>query len=533
MKRLLVMVALALLLSATVYAAFTNPEANIRWNRSNILRENGPLSVWMAETETYVGGTATLPDRLRIGEISAPSGNPSANTGWLYAKDAAGTSTLYFEDDAGTVTALGNSFTGGSITSDLTFGNGVDILSTTTNGHTNSLGVRDIDGAAYVDVLRWTNANAPTIVMGNANGTTAITSSDWAISATGAATGMGAITMDGLLTGTLGATITGAAISLNNSSNFAVNIGTGTTTTQVTIGGGSNRVDVASDSWDVTNGAVSGVTTLGMSGDLTMANGKAIQGSTTIGETIKMKAYDNDTGPAYVDALTITNGNAPSISFGNNATTVAVNSTDWDIDATGAMTGIGAITMDGLLTGTLGATITGAAVALNASSNFAVNIGTGTTTAQVTLGGGSNRVDVASDTWDVTNGAVSGVVSITGAGTGALGGFKMTVTDDNNGKTLAATESGTVQTNAGAVGSAAWTLPEAAAGLTYTFIVGAAQELRITPDAGDKINHAGTAAANGEYYWADAIGESVTIVAIDSSTWVVTAQTGTWSEQTP
>jgi cytoskeletal protein CcmA (bactofilin family) len=39
-------------------------------------------------------------------EISAPSGNPSTNYGWLYVKDNSGTSDLYFEDDGGTVTEL-------------------------------------------------------------------------------------------------------------------------------------------------------------------------------------------------------------------------------------------------------------------------------------------------------------------------------------------------------------------------------------------------------------------------------------------
>ena len=39
-------------------------------------------------------------------EISAPSGNPTANQGWFYVKDAAGTTTPYFEDSTGTVTSM-------------------------------------------------------------------------------------------------------------------------------------------------------------------------------------------------------------------------------------------------------------------------------------------------------------------------------------------------------------------------------------------------------------------------------------------
>ncbi|GEM_PF-1699816 len=49
-------------------------------------------------------------------------------------------------------------------------------------------------------------------------------------------TGSGAITSAGLLTGSLGLTVSGAAVSLNNSSNFDTNINTGTSTGTVTIG---------------------------------------------------------------------------------------------------------------------------------------------------------------------------------------------------------------------------------------------------------------------------------------------------------
>lgn len=138
----------------------------------------------------------------------------------------------------------------------------------------------------------------------------------------------------GRITGTGGATITGAATNINASSNFATNIGTGTTNAAVTIGGGSN--------------------------------------------------------------------------------TVAINSSDWDITTTGVMTGIGAITADGLITGTAGATLSGAAINLNASSNFAVNVGTGSTNAAISIGGGSNTVAVNSSSWDVTTaGVASGLTKIT------------------------------------------------------------------------------------------------------------------------
>ncbi len=187
-------------------------------------------------------------------------------------------------------------------------------------------GVLKVNGDGTVAIIGATGITGATTVtgsfgttgattLGNASSTVAVNSSDWKISTVGDMTGIGAITADGLITGTLGATITGAAVNLNASSNFATNIGTGSSNGAISIGGGSN--------------------------------------------------------------------------------TLTINTSDWDISATGDMTGIGAITSDGLLTAALGATISGATINLNADSNFAVNIGTGTSTGTVTIGGtGTQAIDI-------------------------------------------------------------------------------------------------------------------------------------------
>ena len=83
----------------------------------------------------------------------------------------------------------------------------------------------------------------------------------------------------------------------------------------------------------------------------------------------------------------------------------------------------GTTTSTGLITGNAGTTITGAAVNLNASSNFAVNIGTGTTTSTVTLGGNSNNVVIDSSVWDITGaGVASGLTGLASTGTIAFSG---------------------------------------------------------------------------------------------------------------
>lgn len=94
------------------------------------------------------------------------------------------------------------------------------------------------------------------LTLGASTGTTAITSSDWAIGATGIMTGMGAITTNGLVTGTAGATISGDAINLNASSNFATNINTGTTNAALSLGGGNGTVAINSSDWDITTTGV-------------------------------------------------------------------------------------------------------------------------------------------------------------------------------------------------------------------------------------------------------------------------------------
>lgn len=86
----------------------------------------------------------------------------------------------------------------------------------------------------------------------------------------------------------------------------------------------------------------------------------------------------------------------------------------FQVSSGGAVTAVGVNAGAGLIQGSLGLTVTGATVNLNASSNFAVNIGTGTTNAAVTIGGNSNTVEINSSNWDVsTTGAISGLTGIT------------------------------------------------------------------------------------------------------------------------
>jgi len=117
----------------------------------------------------------------------------------------------------------------------------------------------------------------------------------------------------------------------------------------VSIGGGSNTVAVNSTTWDVATTGAGTFVGITSSDDISLANGKALKSSTTTAETVKLQGYDVD-NTTYRDVLTITNGNTVTAVIGSNNETISVNSADWDIGTTGDMTGIGAITMDGILT---------------------------------------------------------------------------------------------------------------------------------------------------------------------------------------
>jgi hypothetical protein len=94
----------------------------------------------------------------------------------------------------------------------------------------------------------------------------------------------GTETIAGLLTGNTGQTINGGAINLNANGNYAINIGTGTSTGAISIGGGSNALTINSSAFDVSSaGALSGITTISASGAVTagLYNGQTITSAAT------------------------------------------------------------------------------------------------------------------------------------------------------------------------------------------------------------------------------------------------------------
>jgi len=365
-----------------------------------------------------------------------------------------------------------------------------------TGGMSASGGTVNLNSSSNNAVNIGTGTSTGLVTIGGGSGTAAINTSDWDINATGDMTGIGAVTMDGLLTGTAGATMSGAAVNVNASSNFATNINTGTSTGAVSVGGGSNTVAVDSTSWDIsTAGVGSGFTGLTSTGTINFSGAGAFRlrevagitnpgtACTTVGElimdTVDQVLYSctnagtdawqkvgsgsdagtldgidsasflrSDASDNYTSGtLTLDNGTTLTVNgvanIGDNGDTVAIDSSDWDISTTGAMTGISGITNDSIFT------TSGGAVNVNASSNFATNINTGTSTGAVSIGGNANTVAIDSSAWDISAaGAASGFTTIgasgnvtTSGGTFCVGSTCLNETNaaGDNGATLVGT----------------------------------------------------------------------------------------------
>ncbi|MHC4739779.1 MAG: hypothetical protein ACYS9Y_12815, partial [Planctomycetota bacterium] len=99
-------------------------------------------------------------------------------------------------------------------------------------------------------------------------------------------------------------------------------------------------------------------------------------------------------------------------------------------------------------------------------------------------------------------------------------------------ETVLAADSGKifVSTGSSTGGTVTYTLPTAAAGLTFTFIDAsavAADDVRITASSGDSIN--GGTVAKSYICKTDAAKQSVTLVAVNAGSWIITSEVGTWA----
>ena len=131
-------------------------------------------------------------------------------------------------------------------------------------------------------------------------------------------TGTGAITSAGLLTGNAGATISGGMISLNNNSNFPVNIGTGNSTGAVTLGNSSNTITLPAFNQDgVVHNNAAGLLSTGLIITDDIAN-DAITNAKMADDAIgNAEMLDNAIGTTELQDNAVTNAKMADNAIGN------------------------------------------------------------------------------------------------------------------------------------------------------------------------------------------------------------------------
>ena len=236
-------------------------------------------------------------------------------------------------------------------------------------------------------------------------------------------TGTGTITSAGLLTGSAGAAISGGAVNINNNSNFATNINTGTSTGAVRIGGSSNTITLPaftaagvvhndntgllSTSLIVNNDIAIGTIDLTsrVTNVLPIANGGTNSGAALSGSSIMVSdgtsiiqgakgtnttvLHGNASGVPTYSAVDLTQDVSGVLPIPNGGT--GSNTQNW-VDLTTNQTVSGIKTWNDLAIFNAGITALGGVVNLNNNSNNATNINTGSSTSNITIGGAGNSL---------------------------------------------------------------------------------------------------------------------------------------------
>ena len=97
--------------------------------------------------------------------------------------------------------------------------------------------------------------------------------------------------------------------------------------------------------------------------------------------------------------------------------------------------------------------------------------------------------------------------------------------------TVVTGDSGKTITNTGASGAVTNTLPTAAAGLQYGFIITAAQTLQIKASGTDTIRIGTTVSAAAGFAETNVVGTAITLLSTASGSWIATSTVASWAVQ--
>lgn len=228
MKRRYFIVALALLLLSTaVHGAMTYDQTYYRNNRAYLgsATSNDPLYNLWGTLEGLYEGTADF-DAIRIIESTGTNytkiigGNQSASLTYTLPTAYGTTGYVLSATDAGVMSWVANAgtFSGGTITSDISMTNGEYIRPSTTTAEVLGLQVYDVDGTAWRNLIMGTNGDTPAIAIGAATTSLAVTSTGLNVSTAGAVTGVTTLVASGAVTATGGLTLQNGATITNGTS---------------------------------------------------------------------------------------------------------------------------------------------------------------------------------------------------------------------------------------------------------------------------------------------------------------------------
>lgn len=116
-----------------------------------------------------------------------------------------------------------------------------------------------------------------------------------------------------------------------------------------------------------------------------------------------------------------------------------------------------------------------------------------------------------------------------GSSPAGFSGLKTVLEAKTGAYTLLLLDSGKSFTNEGTAVRVDFTLPGAAAGLKYEFLVQDVDGIRVIAAAGDTIRNAAAVSAAAGRIDNAAIGSVVTLEAINATEWFVTSVVGTWT----
>ncbi|MCY2925982.1 MAG: hypothetical protein NT031_11190 [Planctomycetota bacterium] len=112
---------------------------------------------------------------------------------------------------------------------------------------------------------------------------------------------------------------------------------------------------------------------------------------------------------------------------------------------------------------------------------------------------------------------------------GAAGAVEASTAASGSPNVLTVRETGKTLTNEGATARNYHTLPSAAAGMSFEFVVQDSDGMRIVAAAGDTIRVAGNVSAAAGYIQNATVGSAIRLLAVNATEWIAVSYVGTWT----